>query len=141
MDYYELTHETYHEHAGYLDTLLVPLHWVDGSQEFRQIQEQSVQLLEFCQKIEQPLTGRVILLPELWVTRKDWEKHLEQWSGMLLKDPFRYLVYVGFGLGKNEPAPFCRFRPDAEVYLVDMAQQLTPAEVYQFLIRTWSQAR
>jgi len=141
MDYYELKQETFKEHAEYLDTLLAPLHWVDVSQEFRQIQEQSMQLLEFCQKVEQPLTGRVILLPEFWVTKEDWENQLDQWSRMLLKEPFRYLVFVGAGLGKNEREPLRRFRPDAEVYLVDLAQPLAPADVYQFLIRTWSQAR
>ena len=47
--------------------MLMPLHVVDGSETFLTLRQRSVKLLEFCQDIEQPLTGRVILMPELWV--------------------------------------------------------------------------
>ncbi len=141
MDYYELNREVYKEHAKYLDTLLAPLHWLDATQEFLEIQKQSMELLDFCQKIEQPLTGRVILLPELWVSRIDWEKQLAHWSNIFLKDPFRYLVFVGAGLEQNGNQPLRRFRPDDEIYLIDMTGQVTPSDVYHFLLRTWSGGR
>lgn len=137
MDYYELKRDLYRAHASDIDTMLMPLHVLDGSETFLDIQQRSVKLLEFCQEIEQPLAGRVILMPELWVKIEEWQALSRQWGQIWLKPPFRVLLFVKSG-AEAVPEPFCRWDEDAAVYLADLDGGASPADAYQWLLKIWA---
>ena len=137
VDYYELKRDVYEAHAADVDTLLMPLHVLDGTETFLEIQQRSVKMLEFCQEIEQPLTGRIILLPELWVTRDEWKSRSRQWGRVWLKPPFRVLLFVKSG-AEAVDEPLSRWSDDAAIYLADTAGGATPVDAYQWLLKIWS---
>ena len=136
MDYYELKQDVYESHANAVDTMLMPLHVVDGSETFLTLRQRSVKLLEFCQDIEQPLTGRVILMPELWVKSEERELHTRQWGRWWLKPPFRVLLFVKTGPGAWQE-PLSRLDDAAHLYVVDMDQGISPEDVYRWLLNIW----
>jgi len=137
MDYYELKRDVYEAHAADVDTMVMPLHVLDGSESFLTIQQQSAKLLEFCQEIELPLKGRVILLPELWVKQETWETQAAQWGRWWLKPPFRVLLFVKIGPESQNEA-LCRLVNDTEIHLADIGKGITPGEAYQWLLKIWS---
>lgn len=137
MDYYELKQDVYQAHAADVDTMVMPLHVLDGSETFLAIRQQSVKLLEFCQEIEQPLTGRVILMPELWVAKNEWKTRSREWGRLWLKPPFRVLLFVKVGPDAEEQ-PLCRWAADEDIYLADIEGGISPSDAYRLLLKIWS---
>lgn len=137
MDYYELAQDVYESHAADVDTMVMPLHVLDGAESFLTIRQRSVKLSEFCQEIEQPLAGRVILMPELWVIKDEWQTRSRQWARMWLKPPFRVLLFVKTGAEAATP-PLGRWVDDTDIYLADMDANLSPEDVYHWLLQVWS---